>query len=443
MLADTSRDVAEAAWRWVLAQVGGDGSPWIPESVPSQVPGPPEQRDGLHSGIGGLALALAEVRATRAWSDEEQTLAAALADRLQARTATATAYDYFDGLVGDLASLVALDADGADAVVDRLIVLAAGDGWTQDVVGPPRFRPAARISDATLGTGSVLLGGLWARRHGVARSDELVEHAAEVLMGEAEDVPAGLRWRFVPMRFRTEEDPTEMPNWSHGQAGIAAALALASAELGRPAWVEAARSGAEHLVSLGDTSDGGLSVPRYVPHRAIDEEPFALGWCHGASGTSLLFAALEHAGVPDVAGATPGEWRGRCLTTVHTSGIPERLRPGFWDNDGRCCGTAGVGDIVLDAWQQHGRRADLDLALRLADALVRNAQVDGPHAWWRFVEHRAASPLLPPGVGWMQGAAGIAAYLFRVDRVLEHGPAAAAVPRLDTWWAGPGARPAP
>ena len=94
------------------------------------------------------------------------------------------------------------------------------------------------------------------------------------------------------------------------------------------------------------------------------------------------------------------------------SGIPERLRPGFWDNDGRCCGTAGVGSAVIDH--------DLDLALVMADALVVRAYVDdGDRAYWRFVEHRDAEPLLPPGVGWMQGAAGIAGYLFQVARTLD------------------------
>jgi hypothetical protein len=59
----------------------------------------------------------------------------------------------------------------------------------------------------------------------------------------------------------------------------------------------------------------------------------------------------------------------------------------------------------------------------------------GPHAYWRFTEHRAAEPLLPPGVGWYQGAAGIAAFLFHVDRVERDGRAAAVAPRMDTWWA--------
>jgi hypothetical protein len=35
----------------------------------------------------------------------------------------------------------------------------------------------------------------------------------------------------------------------------------------------------------------------------------------------------------------------------------------------------------------------------------------------------------------MQGAAGISAYLFRIARVLEQGPAAQSVARMDTWWA--------
>ena len=115
--------------------------------------------------------------------------------------------------------------------------------------------------------------------------------------------------------------------------------------------------------------------------------------------------------------------------------MPARLYPGFWDNDGRCCGTAGVGDVFLDSWHRAGDADDLAFALQLADTLVERAVVDGPHACWRFLEHRAEEPLLPPGVGWMQGAAGIAAFLFHASRVVQDG--AAAVARMDTWWTLP------
>lgn len=77
--------------------------------------------------------------------------------------------------------------------------------------GPsPHFRPAARINDATLGTAAVLLGGLWARMHGVPRSDALVEKAAVVLMGEAEEVPGGSRSGPAPRLLVGGPGPTSL-----------------------------------------------------------------------------------------------------------------------------------------------------------------------------------------------------------------------------------------
>jgi hypothetical protein len=63
--------------------------------------------------------------------------------------------------------------------------------------------------------------------------------------------------------------------------------------------------------------------------------------------------------------------------------------------------------------------------------------VDGDRACWRFVEHRNEDPLLPPGVGWYQGAAGIAAYLLRLGRVLDEGRTAPALVRMENWWVLP------
>ncbi len=433
---DAYADLAEAGWRWVLGQVRWDDGPWIPESVPPAMDGVPDYRDGMHSGIGGLAHVLAEIRLTRPWTADEAALADGIATRVQDGLATTATYSYFDGLVSDLGVLTALGAPGAEAVVARLAALATPDGWPQAFEGPPRFAPDTRINDVTLGTAGVLLGALWARRHGIGAATALAGHAVDVLMAEAEPVATGTDWRFAPLRFRVDPEvdvPREMPNWSHGLAGIAAALAVAGADLDRPALVDAARSGAEHLVALGDTRDRGFVVPHFIPG-IEDFDDVTFTWCHGPVGTSLLFTALEHARVDEVAGESPAAWHRRCLHSTRTSGLPDRLWPGFWDNDGRCCGTAGVGDAFLDAWQRGGPDDDLTFATRLADALLARAVTDGPHAYWRFVEHRNDEPLLPPGVGWMQGAAGIAAYLFRTARVLRDGRDAEAVARLDTWW---------
>jgi hypothetical protein len=161
-------------------------------------------------------------------------------------------------------------------------------------------------------------------------------------------------------------------------------------------------------VTLADPAsleDGGFAVPRRIPHKEGMDE-YTWNWCHGPAGTLALFEALDAAGVAAVAGEPPAAYVGRCLHSLRTSGIPERRYPGFWDNDGRCCGTASAGAAVLPY--------DGDFARHLGDAIVDRAHVDGDRAYWRFVEHRNAEPVLPPGVGWMQGAAGIAGYLFEV-----------------------------
>jgi len=298
-----------------------------------------------------------------------------------------------------------------------------------------RYPARARCTDPTIGNAAVVLGALWALRYDAPGAAALADLAVDITMAEREELPTGLDWSFVPRRFLVEPRG-QMPNWSHGLAGVAGTLAAAGIALGRRDLLEAARLGAEHLVTLADTSDGGMRVAHVVPgQEGLDTYTYT--WCHGPAGTSLLFAALDRAGVPEVAGRTPYDWERACLHSLKVSGIPERVYPGFWDNDGRCCGTAGVGDVVLNVWQRHGVDDDLAFAVTLADALVERAMHDGEHAYWRFVEHRNDDPLLPPAPGWMQGAAGIAAYLFRLARVLEQGPGAAAVGRMDTWWALP------
>jgi hypothetical protein len=321
--------------------------------------------------------------------------------------------------------------------VARLRELATPDGWPTTWMAEYRYPADGRCTDPTIGNAAVLLGALWALRYDVPGAAELADLAIDVVLAEAEETATGLDWQFVPRRYWTEPRGA-MPNWSHGLAGVAGTLAAAGLALDRPDLVEAAHLGAEHLVTLADTSGDGMRVPHVIPDQP-DLDTYTYTWCHGPAGTSLLFAALDRAGVSEVAQRSPSAWERACLHSLKVSGIPERLYPGFWDNDGRCCGTAGVGDVVLNVWQRSGEEDDLSFAVALGDALVDRAieDDDRDHVYWRFVEHRNEDPLLPPGVGYMQGTAGIAAYLFRLARVLEQGPGAEAVARMDTWWALP------
>lgn len=407
------RDLGEAGWRWVLDQVRyDDQGPWIPEAADGPCPASP-YRFGTHSGTGGLALALAQVATTRSWTDEEAALAQSLGAQIQRRSAVEGDATYFDGVSGDVHALVALGCSARPAL-DRLGDIGTDDGWPQLVTGPPTVAPGTPFLDLTLGTAAVLHAAV------VGQDSTLATRAADQLVAQAEDRRDGLAWPMVSEAARLVPRRAEMPNLSHGTAGVALALALAGAFLDRRDLVDAARRGAEHLIGLRDHSAEGLAVPHLIAAPGVDltdvhdGEPLTWGWCHGPTGLVLMFNALHRAAVPEVAGRSPLAWRAECLRAVRASGIPDRLRPGFWDNDGRCCGTAGVGTVFLDIWHQDRDQRDHDFAVRLGRALADRAIVNGDRAYWRFIEHRAADPLLPPGVGWMQGAAGIATYLLRL-----------------------------
>ena len=420
------------AWAWVLDQVRVQDGPWLPEVVPGDdgPGGPGEDRDSLYAGVGGLAPVLAEIGQYRPLTDLEEGLAAGVVARLCAVAPARTEPSLYLGLGGDVTALRLL-APGVERVaLRRLHDLMTPGGWnTLEGAGPGLASP---LTDLVLGNAGVVLAAIWS-------GDELAEDIAttggQSLLRMADRTEAGLDWGMSP------GFSARMPNYSHGTAGVATALAVAGVALGRADFVTAAGQGAQHLLAVGSLDDDGFVVPHTLPYSSRDVEPVTYTWCHGPAGTSLLFAALAHAGVDEVAGFDVTTLRRRCLHSILAAGVPRRLRPGFWDNDGRCCGTAGVGDVLLDAAQDdhnQPRAAGLLQAARMmGDALIERAVRDEAGARWQFVEHRHDPPLLPPGTSWMQGAAGIAAFLLRLARVIQDGLDAAVVDRPDQWWAIP------
>jgi lantibiotic modifying enzyme len=284
----------------------------------------------------------------------------------------------------------------------------------------------------TLGSAGVILAAIWA---GGEHADTVASTGGLALLDAADQTGDGLDWAMAPGY------PSRMPNYSHGTAGIATALAIAGTALGRADFTAAAALGARHLLAVGTLDSNGFIVPHTLPYSTRDVEPVTYNWCHGPAGTSQLFAALAHAGVDEVAGRPVAWLRQQCLDAILSSGVPARLRPGFWDNDGRCCGTAGVGDVLLDAAQDCDDQMQAGRLLKgvriMADALAERAIRSRAGTYWRFTAHRQDPSLLPPGTSWMQGTAGIAAFLLRLARVMDNGLDAPVVDRPDQWWAVP------
>lgn len=421
--AATYRELGESAWSWTRAQVRDDDGPWLPEYVDGSAAQPlAVERDMLYCGIAGLAPLLRELPLHRDLSADESSLASAVVERLSRESLVSPAPGLYLGRAGHAYALALLGADPAPALAS--LAGSVGElGWPD-----PDF---TYVTDVVAGTAGIVLAGCLP---GGDAGLEVADLGAERLLRTSRPTAAGLEWVMAP------EYDAVMPNLSHGTAGASAALAVAGAALGRGDLVDAAVAGTRHLLSLADRDAGGFELPMIIPPQE-DRELVTFGWCHGPTGTSVLFSALELAGVDEVDGVTTAQLRAGCVTSILRSGLPERVRPGFWDNDGRCCGTAGVGEMLLDAAQASVDPAYADellaSAVVMADAIADRAITDEQGTRWRFVEHRNDDPLLAPNTSWMQGSAGIAAFLLRLARVLDDGLAAPVVVAPDRWWAVP------
>ncbi|MFJ5644521.1 lanthionine synthetase LanC family protein [Streptomyces sp. NPDC093223] len=234
--------------------------------------------------------------------------------------------------------------------------------------------------------------------------------AVEPYLRTAEPTPAGVQWTHRP------GVASHLHHVSHGTLGIVLALARIGGATGRGDLVELALAGAADVVARDQAGPPGFLVPHSTPHYRPDVvDPLSYGWCHGPAGDGQAFRLLRDV-TADPAWTALAD---RCWHTVTRSGLPERVRPGFWDNNGRCCGTAGVLATACDRIAE--RRDTDDFARILVADLAARATRDGDGARWSNVDHRAVPGDLEPSTGWAMGNAGIVRELLRFVRLSRGG----------------------
>jgi lantibiotic modifying enzyme len=366
------------------------------------VPGDPSTiSSNLYSGSAGVALFFLEAhRATgeRRYLEHARLAADHIAATLE-ETTDAGLYTGLAGLcyaLGETARATSVRAYSSAArrcavrVRERAKTVGAGIEWsdTTDIIG------------GGAGVGLFLLYA--AREFDGAASRDAAIQAGRRLVSLARQEPTGLSWRMNPTF------PRVMPNFSHGTAGIAYFLATLAAETRQKEFLKPAIEGARHLQSIAATANDVCLVMHDAPEGT---DLYYLGWCHGPAGTARLFHQLHR-----VTGAA--EWRTwveRSARGIQTSGIPESQTPGFWNNVGQCCGSAGVAEFFL-ALHRTSRRPDyLAFARRLTDNLLARGMQDGSGLRWTHAEHRVRPELLQAQTGFMQGAAGIGTWLLHLD----------------------------
>ena len=253
------------------------------------------------------------------------------------------------------------------------------------------------VGNAGIGLGALYAGDL-----------ELAVTAVTPYMTTADRTSYGVNWPVRP-------SPARSHHLAHGTLGIVFALAAVGDAADRQDLVELALAGAADVVGRNEAGPAGFLVPHSdPPHRPELTPRYGIGWCNGPAGDAQVFRLLEQ-----VTGDSA--WDGmvdRCWDTVTRSGIPRRLRPGFWDNNGRCCGTAGVLALACDRVVERGD--DLDFADVLVDDLIARAAIDDQGVRWSNHDYRATPPDLAPAPGWGMGSAGIVRELLRYARLNDH-----------------------
>ena len=396
-LLDEARQVA--AWLRSVALETPDGLAWPAAPNVSRAP-----VTNLYSGTPGVVLFFLELHGATGDAADLDT-ARRGADWLLAQLVGQQQAGLYTGLAGIGFTLTeAWKAtgetryrDGAHLVVDRLAAMA------RSVDDGAEWSPVTDIISGTAGIGLSLLSS--ARELGRPDALALAAAAGRRLVRQEMAAEGGAKWAMTPA------SPTRLyPNFSHGTAGIAYFLATLHQATGDPAFLDSARAGARYLLTVART-DGDVCLVFHHEPEPEGLELYYLGWCHGPAGTARLFHRLG-----EITGE--GEWTDwvrRAANGIRRSGIPESRTPGFWQNVGQCCGSASVADFFLSYHEATDDAEALAFARTMTDEILATATRDAAGTRWVHAEHRVQPDNLVAQTGWMQGAAGIGAWLLRLD----------------------------
>lgn len=364
--AEAADELARSAVLWMLAADGGDH----------------DLGGSLYSGRAGILLAIHAARARFDMPDTDTFLERGI-ERLVDDVEELEGSSLYFGLTGTAYALHRLGRP-ADArrALDH-VRMRERDGRWGDM-----FELLA--GNAGIGMGALHVG-----------DEELALRAVAPYLTTWTRTAHGVNWAVRPT-------PPRSHHVAHGTLGIVLALTAVGRAVGREDLLELAVAGAEDVVARNEADDAGFLVPHSDPqHRPELIERFSLGWCNGPAGDAQVLRLLG-----DVTGEP--RWRNladRCWHTITSSGLPRRTRPGFWDNSGRCCGTAGVLALGCDRIASQGEA--FEFADVLFDDLAARATVDAQGARWSNVEHRRPTPDLDSEPGWAMGNAGIVPELLR------------------------------
>lgn len=181
--------------------------------------------------------------------------------------------------------------------------------------------------------------------------------------------------------MRAQDMDFNLPNFSHGAAGIGYYLARLYEATRQPRYLAGAEDAAQYLMAIAEQEGGLFLVPYGVPNEGF-ATPYDIGWAHGPPGTARLFYLLwKITGKKLYSDVVE-----RNVQSLSASGIPGTTRDSLrWRGPFRIdqrFGTSGAATFLLKLHRASRNAAYLSLGRTLIDDLLDKSHTSLEGRYW-------------------------------------------------------------
>ena len=261
--------------------------------------------------------------------------------------------------------------------------------------------------------GTALFLAYVAEQTGDENAREMARQGAQFLLGQAQQSQDGSFWYF------RRSKPFNLPNFSHGTAGVAYVLATIGTLTEDESLREGARAGFDYIQSIAVIDDGKIRIPYGWGSDSWDGL-FEFGWAHGLVGTASFFKRLQTSNVYPEAAAELEDLSLHTMLNINLPGVPSSPFAEPSTSDDMRFGRAGVLSLLSQCCASESGDEDI---VRVRDAIwshIENAAVrEDSMAHWEVDAPAFMGGGRAAYTGIFHGAAGIGLAVLRLHARLE------------------------
>jgi len=318
-LAENALELAEQVGRWLA-----DNTVPQPEGItwPDDVKNPEAISYDLASGVAGKVLYfVALYRATE--NPDYLDLALGGADYLVATLQDPVVFEgnqrkasLYTGVSGIGVALMHVQHHARQTKYRNAIVkvIRLLDEWgVSDAQG---LHWSDEFNDLIYGdAGTTLFLSWYAEQTGDEHALDMAHRGAQFLLGQADESADGKFWYF------RRGKPFNLPNFSHGTAGVTYVLATVAAQTNDESLRLGAQAGFDYIKSIAETEGGLLRIPYGWGSESWDGL-YEFGWAHGLAGTTSMFVRLQQTGIDAESAAEFERLSRHTLQNINLPGPP-------------------------------------------------------------------------------------------------------------------------